>query len=82
MQMSKNKDATAFPDGDNLFEWVGTINGGKGTPYEGCSYKLKLKFGADYPYKAPIITFATAVNTVTVFAQSLRERSRTNGFRS
>lgn len=26
-QMSKNKDATAFPDGDNLFEWVGTITG-------------------------------------------------------
>lgn len=46
--MSKNKDATAFPDGDNLFEWVGTISGSAGTAYEGCTYKLKLKFGSDY----------------------------------
>ena len=59
--MGPNKDVTAFPDGDNLLDWVGTIRGCAGTPYEGMTFKLKLKFGSDYPYKAPAITFATAV---------------------
>jgi ubiquitin-conjugating enzyme E2 C len=53
-------DATAFPEGDNLFEWVGTIKGSEGTVYEGLSYKLSLKFPSDYPYSAPTIKFTTA----------------------
>lgn len=57
--MSGDKDATAFPVGDNLFEWVGTLKGTEGTPYEGLTYKLTLKFPADYPYSAPTIAFAT-----------------------
>ena len=59
--MGANKDVTAFPDGDNLFDWVGTIKGSSGTPFEGMTYKLKLKFGAEYPFKAPTITFVTSV---------------------
>ena len=35
---------SAFPAGDSLFSWVGTIVGSAGTPYEGLSYKLSLKF--------------------------------------
>lgn len=35
---------SAFPDGDSLFSWVGTIRGAAGTVYEGLSYKLSLKF--------------------------------------
>lgn len=57
--MSGSKDVNAFPDGDNLFEWTGTLSGSKGTVYEGLVYKLKLKFPADYPFTAPTITFAT-----------------------
>ena len=60
-QMAKNKDATAFPDGDNLFEWVGSVTGSVGTAYEGCTYRLALKFGPEYPFKAPTITFTTPV---------------------
>ena len=55
LMMSGDKDATAFPQGDNLFEWVGTIVGANGTVYEGLTYKLYLKFPADYPYSAPTI---------------------------
>lgn len=29
--MSGDKGISAFPDGDNLFRWIGTINGPIGT---------------------------------------------------
>mmetsp|Transcript_8573 Transcript_8573/g.10839 ORF Transcript_8573/g.10839 Transcript_8573/m.10839 type:complete len:175 (-) Transcript_8573:1519-2043(-) len=59
LMMAGDKDATAFPDGDNLFQWVGTITGGVGTVYEGLKYKLSIKFPSDYPYSPPTIKFAT-----------------------
>lgn len=59
--MSGNKDVTAFPDGDNLFEWVATIKGSKETVYEGMVFKLKIKFPSDYPFTAPAITFSTPI---------------------
>jgi len=30
-QMSGDKGISAFPDGDNLFRWIGTITGPSGT---------------------------------------------------
>jgi ubiquitin-conjugating enzyme E2 C len=59
--MSGNKDVTAFPDGDNLFEWVGQVRGVSGTAYEGLAFKVRLKFPADYPFSAPTITFTTPI---------------------
>ena len=50
---------SAFPDGDSLFSWVGTIQGAAETVYEGMSYKLSLKFPTDYPFKAPTVKFET-----------------------
>lgn len=44
LMMGGNKDIAAFPNGDNLFEWTGTLKGSKETAYEGCAFKLKLKF--------------------------------------
>lgn len=31
LQLSADPGVSAFPDGDNLFKWIGTIEGGKGT---------------------------------------------------
>lgn len=50
---------SAFPEGDNIFNWVGTIKGSAGTVYEGLNYKLSLKFPTDYPFKAPVVRFET-----------------------
>jgi len=50
---------SAFPSSDSIFEWIGTINGTKGTPYDGMSFKLNMKFPQDYPYSAPTIKFTT-----------------------
>lgn len=51
---------SAFPEGESIFTWIGTIEGGKGTAYEGLSYKLSLKFPLDYPFKPPQVSFETA----------------------
>jgi len=59
LMMSGNKAITAFPDGDNLFSWSGNLLGADGTVYEGLSYKLSLKFPAEYPFSAPTIKFVT-----------------------
>ena len=57
--MANDKDCTAFPDGDNLFSWVGTIHGAAGTVYEGLRFKLNIKFPENYPFSAPTIKFLT-----------------------
>ncbi|RYG50712.1 ubiquitin-conjugating enzyme E2 [archaeon] len=59
LQMSGNKDVSAFPNGDNLFEWIGTIKGSVGTVYEGLTFKVNISFPADYPFTAPRLTFQT-----------------------
>ncbi|PIK45529.1 putative ubiquitin-conjugating enzyme E2 C-like [Apostichopus japonicus] len=60
IMMSGSSEVSAFPDGDNIFKWIGTVKGPKGTVYEGLSYKLTLEFPADYPFSAPTIKFKTA----------------------
>ena len=48
---------SAFPDEDNLFRWVGTINGPQDSPYEGLILKLQLEFPETYTYKPPNCQF-------------------------
>merc|ERR1711907_657109 len=64
LMMSGDNSVSAFPEGDNLFSWIGTITGSPGTVYEGLSFKLSLKFpsgngGACYPYAPPVVKFET-----------------------
>ena len=60
LQMSSGDlGVSAFPEGESIFTWVGTIEGGKGTMYEGLSYKLSLRFPLDYPFKPPQVKFET-----------------------
>ncbi|KAH3812028.1 ubiquitin-conjugating enzyme E2 C-like [Dreissena polymorpha] len=57
--MSGDPGVTAFPDGDNLFKWIATLSGPKGTVYESLSYKLSMEFPSGYPYQAPTVKFDT-----------------------
>lgn len=57
--MSSEKGISAFPDGDNIFRWIGTINGPPETVYAGQKYKLQLEFPNSYPYAAPVVKFLT-----------------------
>ncbi|XP_020108017.1 ubiquitin-conjugating enzyme E2 19-like isoform X2 [Ananas comosus] len=57
LMMCGDPGISAFPEGDNIFSWKGTIDGGAGTVYEGMVYKLSLCFPSDYPFKAPKVKF-------------------------
>lgn len=57
--MSNDKGCSAFPDGDNLFSWVGTILGAEETVYEHFKFKLSIRFPENYPFSAPTIKFTT-----------------------
>ncbi|KAK0061866.1 ubiquitin-conjugating enzyme E2 C-like [Biomphalaria glabrata] len=59
LMISGSPGISAFPEGDNMFKWVGTIEGAKGTVYEGLSYKLSLTFPSQYPIEAVKVRFET-----------------------
>nr|CAG4635078.1 EOG090X0DZY [Alona affinis] len=59
LMMSGDKGISAFPNGDDVFSWIGTIKGPDGTVFEGLSYKLSLTFPNGYPFKAPAVKFVT-----------------------
>jgi ubiquitin-conjugating enzyme E2 C len=61
LMMNPDPTATAFPENDNLFNWVGSITGSDDTVYEGLVFKLSIKFPADYPFSAPTIIFTTPI---------------------
>ncbi|NXA43039.1 UBE2C enzyme, partial [Eudromia elegans] len=68
-QMSGDKGISAFPESDNLFKWIGTIDGAAGTAYEELRYKLSLEFPSGYPYAAPTVRFLTPCYHPNVDAQ-------------
>jgi len=41
----------------DLSEWNVKINGAEGTLYEGETFNLLLKFGSNYPFEPPEVTF-------------------------
>ncbi|EAY73474.1 hypothetical protein OsI_01354 [Oryza sativa Indica Group] len=59
LMMGADPGVSAFPEGDNIFSWVGTIAGSAATAYEGTSYRLSLAFPGEYPYKPPKVRFET-----------------------
>ncbi|KAJ8673345.1 hypothetical protein QAD02_004607 [Eretmocerus hayati] len=59
LMMSTEKGVSAFPEGENLFKWIGTIAGPHDTVYTGLTYKLSLEFPQSYPYSAPVVRFIT-----------------------
>lgn len=59
LMMTQDKSISAFPDGENLFKWIGTICGPKETVYDSLKYKLSLEFPNSYPYTAPVVKFLT-----------------------
>jgi len=59
LMMSGDKGISAFPNGDDVFSWVGTIVGPQDTVYDGLVYKLSLNFPNGYPFTAPTVKFIT-----------------------
>ncbi|KAJ2002453.1 Ubiquitin-conjugating enzyme E2 C [Coemansia thaxteri] len=59
LMMANLAGISAFPQPDNMLNWIGTLEGAPGTVYEGLVYKLSLQFPGNYPFTAPTITFVT-----------------------
>lgn len=59
--MNGGAGISAFPEGDNILSWKGTITGVEGTVYEGMEYKLSLTFSNDYPFQPPKVLFDTSL---------------------
>lgn len=59
MMQQEDGQVSAFPSGDSLFHWIGTIKGPSDTAYEGLTYRLSLQFTEEYPFKAPVVRFET-----------------------
>ncbi|KAH9371979.1 hypothetical protein HPB48_000181 [Haemaphysalis longicornis] len=63
---------SAFPEDQDIFDWVATIHGPAGTAYENLVYRLRMKFPPNYPCAGPDQwTALLDVRTVLLSIQSL-----------
>lgn len=63
MQKTPPENCSAGPanDANDPYTWHATIIGPEGSPYHGGIFKLVINIPADYPFKAPKITFKTKI---------------------
>lgn len=59
LMMNAPEGISAFPDNDNLFQWIATVQGADETQYQGLEFQLLMKFPTTYPYDAPTVSFIT-----------------------
>jgi len=52
---------TFVVDDSNILSWVVTIKGQPDTPYKGGKFVFDMKFGTDFPFKAPDVKFKTKI---------------------
>ncbi|KIM30140.1 hypothetical protein M408DRAFT_294209 [Serendipita vermifera MAFF 305830] len=61
LQNNPIEGVTVVPLEDNLLHWDVTIAGPPNSPYKGGTFKVKIIFPDNFPFKAPSLTFSTKV---------------------
>lgn len=54
---------------NDMINWIGSIRGPEGTPFENGVFKLTIHFPPDYPFKPPRIRFATRIYHPNISSQ-------------
>ncbi|KAI0970054.1 ubiquitin-conjugating enzyme [Xylaria arbuscula] len=60
-----------LPSETELNKWEVTLQGPAGTPYAGGVYKITVTLPPEYPFKAPLVNFATRIYHPNVTNDSL-----------
>lgn len=52
---------SACPIGNDMFEWEGRIVGPPNSSYSGGTFRLRIRFPTDYPFRHPHVEFVTKI---------------------
>ncbi|GLB35395.1 putative ubiquitin-conjugating enzyme [Lyophyllum shimeji] len=61
LQSNPIEGITAEPKDDNLFEWKCSIKAAPDSPYKNGTFHFSLTLPANFPFKAPVVTFKTKI---------------------